>query len=302
VHGYLILFLLYGIAGVFFAGLAYRVAKVVRMPLNLRWELAPVPHEKDKSRYGGSYFEDFEWWTKPRQYAHFNSVKYMLGEIFLLRGIWERYRALWPLSFALHYGIYLTAVMAVFAVISVVADLAGLPETVPVLSGAAVILAAIGFTLGISGALGLLVRRATSPALRDYTSASSYFNLVLLCAVFMTGAGTHIAGYDYIYELRSVMRAFLTFSADIGPSLPFALHLAVSALFLLYLPFSGMAHFIIKYFAFHDIRWADTPMQDSERISKKIGAQLLYPVSWKAPHVNGSPPRRVDAVNEGNKK
>lgn len=301
-HGYLILCILYGIAGAFFAGLVYRVVKVARMPLNLRWELAPVPHDKDKSRYGGSYFEDFEWWTKPRKHARFNSIVYMLGEIFLLRGIWERHRVLWPLSFALHYGIYLTAIMAVFVVISVVADLAAAPVTVSVASNAAAISAAIGFTLGISGTLGLILRRATDPALRDYTSASAYFNLMILCAVFITGLSTYMAGYDYISELRSIIRALLTFTADMEPSLPFALHLAVSALFLLYLPFSSMAHFIIKYFAFHDIRWADTPMKDSARITKKIGAQLLYPASWSAPHVNGSQPGRVDAANEGTRK
>ena len=42
------------------AGVAARAIKYASMPMHLRWELYPVPHEgKD-----GSYFEELEWWKK----------------------------------------------------------------------------------------------------------------------------------------------------------------------------------------------------------------------------------------------
>jgi len=40
--------------------LAFRTVKIAQMPVHLRWELAPVPHEKGKSAYGGSYLEEYE--------------------------------------------------------------------------------------------------------------------------------------------------------------------------------------------------------------------------------------------------
>ena len=37
------------------------------MPMHVRWELYPVAHEKGRASYGGSYFEEVDWWTKPRE-------------------------------------------------------------------------------------------------------------------------------------------------------------------------------------------------------------------------------------------
>ena len=36
----------------------------LKMPPHIRWDLYPVIHEKNY-RYGGSYYEQEEWWTKP---------------------------------------------------------------------------------------------------------------------------------------------------------------------------------------------------------------------------------------------
>ena len=43
-----------------------KVVKVARMPMHLRWELYPVPHEIGH-KYGGSYYEELDWWTHPRR-------------------------------------------------------------------------------------------------------------------------------------------------------------------------------------------------------------------------------------------
>ena len=52
---------------VFVVAFVLRTIRLAKLPVHLRWELAPVPHEKGKSHYGGSYLEEFEWWTKPRE-------------------------------------------------------------------------------------------------------------------------------------------------------------------------------------------------------------------------------------------
>ena len=94
--------LAFGVIGMFLIVIIYRTLAITRLPVHLRWELAPIPHEKGKGRYGGSYLEEYEWWNKPQHRSHIAPIGYMMIEIFLLRGIWRHNRSLWPLSFAFH--------------------------------------------------------------------------------------------------------------------------------------------------------------------------------------------------------
>ncbi|UCC59921.1 MAG: nitrate reductase, partial [Dehalococcoidia bacterium] len=57
----------------------YRSIKYALMPVHLRWELYPVPHEEG-SKYGGSYLEELEWWTKPRRRSFDKDVLYILKD------------------------------------------------------------------------------------------------------------------------------------------------------------------------------------------------------------------------------
>ena len=70
---------------------AVKVLKVVRMPMHLRWELYPVPHEKGY-KHGGSYLEELEWWTKPQDRNTLRSTLYMLKQYFLFTGYFFRNR------------------------------------------------------------------------------------------------------------------------------------------------------------------------------------------------------------------
>ncbi|MGC2109472.1 MAG: hypothetical protein WA655_08135, partial [Candidatus Korobacteraceae bacterium] len=89
----------------FFAGNAVRVVKFLQMPTPLRWELYPIPKGSAKrQRYGGSYFEESAWWTKPAKTSHRVEVAFVLKEVILLRGIWENFRGLWLWSWLLHWG------------------------------------------------------------------------------------------------------------------------------------------------------------------------------------------------------
>jgi len=47
----------FGAIRIFLIVITYRTLAIIRLPVHLRWELAPIPHEKGKSRYGGSYLE-----------------------------------------------------------------------------------------------------------------------------------------------------------------------------------------------------------------------------------------------------
>ena len=70
----------YVLLAVFFIAFVYRSVKIARMPVHLRWELAPVPHEKGKGHYGGSYLEEPEWWSKPREKDHIAEITYMVKD------------------------------------------------------------------------------------------------------------------------------------------------------------------------------------------------------------------------------
>ena len=56
-----------------------KVMKIVRMPPHLRWELYPVPHE-NAYKYGGSYYEELDWWTRPRQQNRLRDILYKLKD------------------------------------------------------------------------------------------------------------------------------------------------------------------------------------------------------------------------------
>ena len=202
-NGQALLILAYATLAVFVIVAAYRTWKTARMPVHLRWELAPVPREKGKSAYGGSYFEEFEWWKKKREVSRAGELFYMLREILFLKGVWERNRRLWLFSFPLHAGIYLLLLM----VCVLGADLALVPRRAvdEALQAAAFALAAAGYAIGVFGAAGLFVKRLVDPSLEPFTTPAARFNLLFLLAMFASGGAACFMAGDY----PGGMQAFL---------------------------------------------------------------------------------------------
>jgi nitrate reductase gamma subunit len=152
---------------IFLVVVAYRILAISRLPVHLRWELAPIPHEKGKGGYGGSYLEDYEWWRKPRRRSHVAPIIYMFREIFLLRGVWKNNRALWPFSFSFHVGIYLTIITLLLQIINALFIITSVPlSTLNVFQSIASVLAITGYLLGSLGAIGLILKRALDSNLR----------------------------------------------------------------------------------------------------------------------------------------
>ena len=97
----------------FVIGTVYKLIKLSRMPLHLRWDLYPIPHEKGKGDYGGSYYEEVEWWTKPASVSISSEVKEMAKEILFIQSMYHNNRPLWLFSFPFHFGLYLSIVFVV---------------------------------------------------------------------------------------------------------------------------------------------------------------------------------------------
>jgi nitrate reductase gamma subunit len=274
----------FGVIVIFLIVVTYRTLAIRRLPVHLRWELAPIPHEKGKGRYGGSYLEEYEWWNKSRHKSHIASLIYMVKEIFLLRGVWEHNRALWPYTFSLHMGIYLIVGLLFIQVVNALLIMTELPLYIQVFTlGIATVFALGGYLLGSVGALSLLLKRVLDPNLRSFNTISTYCNLLFLGAVFISGGYAWFCSGNFTSDMSLFIKRLITFDTDVTVAFPLSVHLVILLLFILYLPLTDMIHFIAKYFTYHAIRWDDAP-QD-KKMEQDLRGLLAQPVTWSAPHV-----------------
>ncbi len=289
---------IYGAVIVFAIVVVYRTISIVKLPVHLRWELAPVPHEKGKAHYGGSYLEDYEWWTKKRETSFIDSVLYMAKEIFLLKGVWEHNRSLWPFSFSFHTGIYLLVFMVFFLGVAAFFDILGLPYAIiDFCLAVATACAYTGYFIGALGSTGLIIKRAVDTKYKNFNTPSTYFNLIFLAMVFTTGIYSLFASEDFFMEIMFLLGSLLTFDTGVTVYFPLSLHVITALLFVIYLPFTYMIHFIAKYFMYHDVRWNDEPM--NPKTEAKLLKLLNQKVTWAGPHVEGGGEKTwIDLANE----
>jgi len=198
------------------------------------------------------------WELYPIPEGAAGQIRYTLAEVLLLRGVWEHNRKLWFRTYPFHIGNYLCAVAV-----------ASLPAGVGRFTGSA---ALAGLVLLLVGSCALLAARLFDPALKPYTSPADLFNL----ALFAAAAGVPLAAFALEGAAPApVWRAVFTFH----PAPPLAsAGVALGALLAAYIPFTHMAHFVAKYFAYHKVRWDGHP-------SAAGAVQLLYTPRWSAPHV-----------------
>jgi nitrate reductase gamma subunit len=235
-------------------------------PIHLRWEIYPVP----RGRRG--------------------ELAAMIPEILFLKGLWDSNRALWFRSFPFHFGLYLLAgAGAGLLTMACVARLAG----VALLGGAAAQAAAwivavtgwSGLVLAIAGALGLLHRRLTDPALRAYTTAGDVFNLLFFTAALGTLGAGYLARPDGAPGALSVVLGLLSWDSSAAVPAVLAPGLVMTAALVAYIPLTHMSHFVGKYFAYHSVRWGDEPNLKGGPQEAGIMANLMQKVTWAAPHI-----------------
>ncbi len=283
-------------AGAFVVAVVARVLMWSRMPLHLRWELYPVAHEGSRAHYGGSYLEEVDWWKKPREVSLLGELKVMLPEILFLVALKEHNRKLWLRSFPFHFGIYL-CIVSLLAMFGAGVLTALLPAAIEGSLGAAIqqvarITAIAGLGLGILGALGLLQRRLSASELREFTAGADLFNLAFFVVAFGTGLLSVIL-FDPEFSGSMAFFANLvrgniepTAATGLGAVLPTLSVVLLSAL-VIYIPLTHMSHFVGKFFAYHQIRWADKPNLSGGPEEKAINQNLQRKVSWAAPHIEG---------------
>jgi nitrate reductase gamma subunit len=282
----ILILLSYALLAVFLVAFVTRSLKLARLPVHLRWELAPVPHEKGRADYGGSYLEVEKWWTKPMEKDHLNEVSYMVQEILFLKALFENKRSLWWFSFPFHFGMYLLAVVAGLLVLGGLAATMGFAGPgLGILSRGLPLLAGGGYALGLFGALGLFLIRVFSKEMQNSTSFNTFFNVVLLGSMFGTGLSAVLTSPDFTGQFLGFMGALFTANMAVQVSGLMTAHLVLIFVFLAYLPFTQMMHFVAKYFTYHEVRWDDKPLVVGGKMEKEIVELLGQSPTWAAPHL-----------------
>jgi len=216
-------------------------------------------------------------------------LKIMVPEILLLMGLWEHRRKLWYVSFPFHAGMYLTALFLVLLLGGGIAQAAGAPVTADSNAAAlhyfTIVVGATAIIATAAGALGVLTMRLSDPGLRLYAVPADYFNLALILGMAVLGLTTWLSADQSFTEARAYAQGLVSFEQPAGISGAVVAESVLLSMFLIYLPFTHMAHFALKFFTYHFVRWDDTPNLKGSAYEQLIAVCLERPVAWAAPHI-----------------
>ncbi len=272
--------------GVFLLAVIYRFVRIARLPVHVRWELYPVAHEKGRARYGGSYFEELNWWTKPRETSVLGELRVMVPEILLLAGVRHRNRSHWYRSFPFHFGLYLVVATTLLLTVNGVIEAAGGAGFGRLLARLTAGLGYAGFGLGLLGAAALFLRRLGNPEYREFTKPTDFANLLFFTAAFAVALAAQVLFDPDFSRMRGFFAGF--FGAPAPGLAPLqGLQVVLLSLLAAYVPLTHMSHFFTKYFLYHDIRWNDTPLAPGSRLEKRMQEVLELKPTWSAPHIRG---------------
>jgi nitrate reductase gamma subunit len=259
------------------------------MPIHVRWEVYPVPKEKGKLEYGGSYYEEVDWWKKPREVTLIGELKEMFSEMLFLKRAYIYKRKLWYFTYPFHAGIYLILVWFALLFIGALMGVLGFSDGwFTAIRYLTVAVGGLGIVVTTVGCVGTILIRLSDYGMRTYSAPIDYFNLLFILAVLLTGAYAWQFDPKFLIA-REYMASLISFGSIQQPDLntPILIHLILLELLFIYIPFTKMTHFIGKYFTFHKVLWDDEPNLKGSEIERKVKEVLNYRVSWSAPHITG---------------
>ncbi|OGN91187.1 MAG: hypothetical protein A2Z70_00715 [Chloroflexi bacterium RBG_13_48_17] len=269
---------------------SYRLIKYIRMPVHLRWEIYPVPHEKG-SKYGGSYFEELEWWKKTERKSTLKDIVYMIKDYFFFVQYFSRNRKYWFVLYPWHVSFYLIVafhVLIAFSALGLILGLTVSADSIDVLGKVLYYMALVtgisGFILGCLGSIGMLISRLTDADLKKFANPRLYFSYIFYFAVFLSGLIVWIVYDPTFADYREFYKSVATFhDINLAPSL--VIHAVLFALFLVYMTFTKASHYVTKIVIFFATRWNDVPNRRGSKMEQKIQERLDHAVSWSAPHI-----------------
>jgi nitrate reductase gamma subunit len=178
-----------------------------------------------------------KWTLHPVPEGLAGQLRYMLKEIFTFETLYRFNRRLWVGTLCMHM-----AMLGV--VVFLVLNLIGWSQAFPVRYCLWLLAVSVIYVFWL---------RMVDGNLRVLSSFEEYFNLAFLAAVATAGL---LASTPHASSSRAYLRGLLTFDPGATP-LAWDQLLAVflGGLFLIYLPWSKMVHYISKYFTYHHINW-----------------------------------------------
>jgi len=271
-----------------------KISKYARAPMHLRWELYPVPSEEEH-KHGGSYLERPEWWKTDIKEEKGSELIDMLKEMIFIKRLYNSKRTQWYFSFLFHGGIYLLLIWFVAIFIGSLFELLKITSGIifTVFFYASLVLGYMGIFVTFIGAVGLIALRATDKRINYLSAPVDYFNLSLISLIMLSMVFSLF--YDPYFNYARSFLAYLISGNGLliyfkQPALPVASSITVLlvCLFLLYLPFTKMTHFLGKYFTYHKVQWDSRPNMVAGRFDEKkselIKKNLDFTVTWDAPH------------------
>ena len=179
-----------------------------------------------------------KWTLYPVPEGIAGQLRYMIKEIFTFETLYRFNRRLWIGTFSLHMA------MGGF-VLFLILYLAHWSPAFPVRASLWLLLISLIYIIWL---------RMNDRNLRALSTFEEYFNLAFLAVV---AAASLIASAPHgLFSPRAYIIGLLTFRPD-GAQLTGDQLLAVflGGLFLIYLPWSKMVHYVSKYFTYHMINW-----------------------------------------------
>jgi nitrate reductase gamma subunit len=269
----------------------FKVWKYFKMPLNLRWDLYPIAHEKGY-KYGGSYFEEAEFWKKPRHISRLRDILEMAKQYLTMWGYLRRVPSYWLGIFPWHIGFYSIVAFHGFIWISaIVMKTTGIQVSAgsanlggEILYYLALVLALVSFILGTIGSLTLLMKRIFDANLRDYASPQNYVNYLFCLILFVSGLVSWAVGDATFGSYREFWLGIFSLKSVVVGGVE-AVHLFLFSLFLFYLPFTRSTHYITLLIAYFKVRSSDAPNYGGGNAERKLKESLGRPNEWSAPHI-----------------
>jgi nitrate reductase gamma subunit len=269
---------------------AVKVVAWLRLPTHIRWDLYPVIHE-EHYRYGGSYYEQPEWWTQPRTKSTWRSLFHALKDNFYMGEYYERNRPYWFVLLPWHLGflfIITFHVLCFFAAAAMIGGLdiaAGSPQTAGKMYYYILLATGgIAFVTGTFGSIGMPIVRLADRGLRNFSVPMNYFNYLFFLVVYGSGLYAWVVLDPTFEEYRTYWMGLITLTP---PALhPFTvLHICLFDLFLIYLPFTRSTHYITRILAYFFIRWDDEPNRRGSKMEKQLNGLLSQKISWGGKHI-----------------
>ncbi|MDD1712154.1 MAG: respiratory nitrate reductase subunit gamma [Methanoregulaceae archaeon] len=179
-----------------------------------------------------------KWTLYPVPTGIAGQLKYMVKEIFTFETLYRFNRRLWAGTFTMHMAML---GFVIFLVLCLMGWTSGLP---------------VRFFLWVLliSLIYIIMLRIFDRNLRALSTFEEHFNLIFMALVTATGLMASLPHGSF--SPRSYIESLLTFQPG-GTPLDWDQRLAVllGGLFLIYLPWSKMIHYISKYFTYHHINW-----------------------------------------------